>query len=56
MFNLGWDVGGEAWKWRRRLLSWEKEMLVECRLLLLTVVLQVIVDDVWSWILDSVTP
>jgi len=52
MFELGWDVGGVTWKWRRRLLAWKEETLVECRRLLLTVVLHVNVDDVWSWILD----
>jgi hypothetical protein len=30
MFVLGWGVGGEAWKWRRRLLAWEEELVVEC--------------------------
>jgi hypothetical protein len=30
MFVLGWGVGGEAWKWQRRLLAWEEELVVEC--------------------------
>jgi hypothetical protein len=52
MFALGWDEGGEARKWRRRLCAWEEELLVECRLFLLTVVLQVPENDVWLWIPD----
>jgi len=52
MFDLGWDEGGEAWKWRRRLWAWEEELLVECRLILLTVVLQVSGNDVWMWLRD----
>jgi len=34
MFVLGWEEGGEAWCWRRRLWTWEEEMLEECRQLL----------------------
>jgi hypothetical protein len=34
MFSLGWEVDGEAWKWRRQLWVWE-EMLRECQTLLL---------------------
>ena len=30
----GWEDGGEAWSWRRRLWTWEEEMLEECRQLL----------------------
>lgn len=54
MFHLGWGEGGEAWKWRSRLWAWEEEQLVECRLLLLSVVLQVNKNDVWSWVPDLV--
>ena len=25
MCALGWDDGGDAWGWRRRLLAWEEE-------------------------------
>jgi len=46
MYELGWDEEGEALKWRRSLRAWEDDLLVECRLLLLIVVLQVNVDDV----------
>jgi len=31
MFTLGWEEGGEAWRWRRRLWAWEEDMIVECR-------------------------
>jgi len=50
--SLGWGEGGEAWKWRRGLRAWEEELLVECKLLLLTVVLQVTVNDSWTWLPD----
>jgi len=49
MFVLGWEEGGEAWKWMRRLWAWEEELLVECRLLLANVNLQVNVSDKWQW-------
>ena len=52
MFALGWDEGGGAWRWRRRLWAWEEELVKECRTLLLTVSLQVENDDVWTWIPD----
>ncbi|AES89497.1 hypothetical protein MTR_4g076130 [Medicago truncatula] len=52
MFQWGWDVGGEAWKWRRRLWVWEEELLKECRLFLLTVTLQVDYADTWRWTPD----
>ena len=27
LFQLGWGVNGEAWKWRRRLFAWDEEQL-----------------------------
>jgi len=51
MFAKEWEVGSEAWKLRQRLWIWE-ELLVECRNLLLSVMLQVDNDDVWRWIPD----
>ena len=48
MYALGWDEGGEAWKWRRRLWAWEEELVEECRTLLLTVSLQVNINDIWT--------
>jgi len=40
MFSLGWEEGGEAWKWRRRLITWEEELGSECCAFLLPIVLQ----------------
>lgn len=52
---MGWDEGGDAWKWRRRLWMWDESMLEECQNLLLTVVLlQVDLDDVRRWAHDPV--
>ncbi|GAU42359.1 hypothetical protein TSUD_350250 [Trifolium subterraneum] len=28
MFEAGWGIGGEAWKWRRRLFAWEEELVL----------------------------
>ena len=52
MFGREWEVGDEAWRWRRRLWVWEEELLEECKNLLLSVVLQVDNNDAWCWILD----
>jgi len=49
----GWDDGGGAWVWRRRLLAWEEESVRECSLLLHNVVLQVNATDKWSWNRDT---
>jgi hypothetical protein len=46
-FSLGWGVGGDAWRWRRRLLVWEKELIMECKTLLDNVNLQVDIIDQW---------
>lgn len=45
MFALGWGEGGEVWKWRQRLLAWEEELVGEYKLLLLTMTLQVDIQD-----------
>ncbi|RHN58033.1 putative reverse transcriptase zinc-binding domain-containing protein [Medicago truncatula] len=45
----GWEDGGEAWSWRRRLWVWEEEMLEECRQLLDVVFVRVNVLDRWQW-------
>jgi len=45
----GWEEGGEAWSWRRRLWSWEEEMLAECRHLLDGVFVQPNILDRWQW-------
>lgn len=34
MCGLGWEDGGAAWQWRRRLWVGEDELLGECRILL----------------------
>jgi len=52
MFLYGWEKGGEAWRWWRRLWMWEEEMLDKCRSLLLTVSLQDTISYVWQWHLD----
>ena len=39
MCGLGWEVGGEAWSWRRRLWAWEEELVMECSHLVNNVVL-----------------
>jgi len=49
MFDLGWEERGEAWRWRRRLWTWEEEMLEACRLLLDGVSVQVNIIDRWQW-------
>jgi len=41
MFALDWGEDGEAWKWRRRLLAWEEELVGECKNLLHNVTLHV---------------
>ena len=32
MLSPGWELGGGAWQWRRRLWAWEEELVEECRL------------------------
>jgi len=39
MCALGSGEGGTAWRWRRRLLAWEEELIGECRILLHTMAL-----------------
>lgn len=46
MFSLGWEVGGEAWGWRRQLLAWEEDLGGKCTSLFSNVTLQDIVTDV----------
>jgi len=52
MTRLGWLDGGNAWRWRRRLLAWEEESLRKCYALLVNVVLQDNLQDSWRWLLD----
>jgi len=49
MHALGWGIDGEAWRWRRRLLAWEEDLMVEIRNLLSNVILQESLSDVWLW-------
>jgi hypothetical protein len=49
MFSAGWEVGGEAWVWRRQLWMWEEELLRECQSLLLSVHVQAQSPDEWRW-------
>jgi len=49
--SLGWDEGGDVWKWCRRLLVWE-ELVGKCRLLLHNVSLHGDIHDCWVWIPD----
>ncbi|GAU25889.1 hypothetical protein TSUD_164300 [Trifolium subterraneum] len=49
MFALGWEVGGEAWEWRRQLWAWEEELVRECQDLLHTFSLQAHLSDSWQW-------
>ncbi|GAU11374.1 hypothetical protein TSUD_343650 [Trifolium subterraneum] len=53
MFEAGWGIGGEAWKWRRRLFAWEEELVLECIARLSNIVLQVDIPDRWEWNLHS---
>jgi len=52
MFLLGWEEGGEAWQWCRRLQTSEDELLGECRILLSDISLQQNSIDRWVWRLD----
>jgi hypothetical protein len=54
MATRGWEDGGSAWVWRRRLLAWEEDSVRECILLLHNIVLQENVSDTWRWQLDPV--
>ncbi|XP_024626870.1 uncharacterized protein [Medicago truncatula] len=49
MHALGWGEDGEAWRWRRRLLAWEEELVVEIRNLITNVTLQETEPEVWLW-------
>lgn len=53
MCQLGWGEDGGAWKWWRRLFTWEGELVGELSLLLPNVILQVEKDDRWHWNLES---
>ena len=45
MARLGWEVGGNGWVWRRRLMAWEEDSVRECASLLNNIVLQENIQD-----------
>jgi len=45
MFSPGWGEDGEAWQWRRKLFSWEEELVRECSEFLFNIVLQSNLSD-----------
>lgn len=49
MFDLGWEDGGTAWQWHRRLWAWEEDLLGESRILLHDISLQHNSTDMWLW-------
>ncbi|XP_024626512.1 uncharacterized protein [Medicago truncatula] len=53
MHVLGWEEGGEAWQWRRRLWDWEEALVEECRALFANVILHITKSDEWRWRLDN---
>jgi len=54
MARLGWEEGGNAWGWRRRLLVREEDSVRELYVLLNNVILQENVQDHWRWLLDPI--
>jgi len=54
MARRGWEDGGGAWVWRRRLFAREEAYVRECYVLLHDIVLQTHLLDRWSWLLDPV--
>ncbi|GAU41975.1 hypothetical protein TSUD_306810 [Trifolium subterraneum] len=55
MCRRGWEVGGNGWRWRRRLFAWEEQLWGDCYTIVANVVLQVASPDVWEWIPDYST-
>jgi len=54
MARLGWEEGGNAWGWRRRLLAWEDDSVRECSVLLNNVILQENFQDHRRSLLDPI--
>ncbi|MCI28870.1 YIPF1-like protein, partial [Trifolium medium] len=48
MYRLGWDLGGNGWRWRRRLFAWEEQMWGGCCTIVANVVLQVDSSNEWG--------
>ncbi|PNY08829.1 cysteine-rich receptor-like protein kinase [Trifolium pratense] len=55
MRRLGWELGGNEWRWRRRLFAWEEQLWGDCCTIVANVVLQFDSPDVWEWIPDHDT-
>jgi hypothetical protein len=53
MFERGWGVNGEAWKWRSKHFAWEEELLGECIICLTNFSFQVDHVDRWIWMLHD---
>ncbi|GAU47519.1 hypothetical protein TSUD_138910 [Trifolium subterraneum] len=49
MFEAGWALNGNGWKWRRRLFVWEEELVAQCVGVLANFVLQGDATDRWVW-------
>jgi len=45
--------GGEAWKWQRRLFTWEEEQVRECCEILSNIILQPNIHIMWFWHLHA---
>jgi len=52
IYSLGWWEEGEAWKWRRRLFTWEEKVRGCCDILT-NIVLQPNHSDRWIWHLHA---
>ncbi|GAU33009.1 hypothetical protein TSUD_358760 [Trifolium subterraneum] len=49
MFEAGWALNGNGWKWRRRLFAWEVELVAQWVGVLANFVLQGDATDRWVW-------
>lgn len=47
MNSLVWVLGGEAWRWIRRLLDCVEDQVVECSYMLNSIILQFGVEDIY---------
>jgi hypothetical protein len=48
MHRRGWEVGGNGWRWRRRLFAWEEQLWDDCCTFVAYVVMQVTSSDKWE--------
>jgi hypothetical protein len=51
MCRWGWGDEGGGWRWRRCLLVWEEELVMECGAMLENM-LYINVPNQWMWQLD----